>query len=295
MATQKDALFSGATQKAKGRTGEKNKPQALDFLTAAGRPLREVEEWPTDRLAPHPENENYFRPLDPREFAALREDIEEHGIHDALIVTLENEAGVRTILSGHNRWRAAQEIGLETIPVRAVVLTPGEEIQFIVRDKILRRQLDTEQKDHLIRKFLKRNPEMSNRAIAHLVGADHKTVGTKREEMASGGEIPHLEKRTGSDGKNYSSPPKPAKTASQTPEKPTEKGAEPRSKGNAPGAIERLLDARYALKKGSSSYDRRSIMQELGNIFREVMQQSTDTERKKHAAEIEKELKAWKG
>lgn len=46
-------------------------------------------------------------------------------------------------------------------------------------------------------------PDKSNREIGRLAGADHHTVDSVRLELEAGGEIPHLNDRTGADGKAY--------------------------------------------------------------------------------------------
>lgn len=40
----------------------------------------------------------------------------------------------------------------------------------------------------------------TSRKIARRLGVDHKTVGSVREEMETGGEIPHHDERVGADG-----------------------------------------------------------------------------------------------
>lgn len=46
------------------------------------------------------------------------------------------------------------------------------------------------------------DPELSNRQHAERVGADHKTVGTVRDELEGSGEIPHFENRTDTLGRS---------------------------------------------------------------------------------------------
>lgn len=208
--TNAQAALAGLTG-AKGRNTAPAVTEGLD-LNAPG----EVESVSVSTLIEHPENKKYFQPLSADELEALKIDIQAHGIHDALIVTKENRDGVRVILAGHNRLRAAREIGLKFVPVRVKVFPDkAEETRFIIRDNLLRRQLTTEQKDHLVKEFLRNNPDMSSRAIGKLLSVHHSTVEAKRDELVSGGEISHPEKRTGSDGKKQAATK--TKTAQTTP------------------------------------------------------------------------------
>jgi hypothetical protein len=53
----------------------------------------------------------------------------------------------------------------------------------------------------LIEAALKATPEASNRTIAADLGVDHKTVGGVRDDLESGGEIPHASTRTDTAGR----------------------------------------------------------------------------------------------
>jgi protein gp37 len=68
-----------------------------------------------------------------------------------------------------------------------------------------RRHLTAEQKRDLIAKILKRQPDTSDRHIGETVKADHKTVAAVRSEMVERGEIPHVETRTDSKGREQPS------------------------------------------------------------------------------------------
>jgi hypothetical protein len=123
-------------------------------------------------------------PLTEEEYNALRADIEAHGV---LVPIDVDEEG--TILDGHHRARAAAELGIDC-PKRVVSgLTAGEKWDHALRLNLQRRHLSSAQKRDLIREELLRAPSRSDRAIARLLGVDHKTVGTMRR-----GEIPHEER-----------------------------------------------------------------------------------------------------
>jgi ParB-like chromosome segregation protein Spo0J len=100
-------------------------------------------------LTPNPLNTTLFDDEPEDALQALMEDIREHGIHDALLVKADN-----TLLTGHNRLRAALRLGLPVVPVRYLLDTLADahaEMRFMVADNLLRRQLSTEQKIKLYR------------------------------------------------------------------------------------------------------------------------------------------------
>lgn len=63
-------------------------------------------------LRPHPRNEEFFADVEGEEFARLKDSIRELGILTPLRVAKD-----MTIISGHQRYRAAKELGLEDVPV----------------------------------------------------------------------------------------------------------------------------------------------------------------------------------
>ncbi|NCD21328.1 MAG: hypothetical protein EOL90_00090 [Spartobacteria bacterium] len=68
-------------------------------------------------------------------------------------------------------------------------------------------------------------PERSNRDIGKQIGCDHKTVEAARRVHEAGGEIPHVENRTGADGKTYPARREPEPEAVET--ESSEPDAEP--------------------------------------------------------------------
>lgn len=62
-------------------------------------------------LTPHPKNEEIYVDDDlPPDFI---DSIRDHGVREPLVVTPDDR-----IISGHRRWRAARQVGLESVPVR---------------------------------------------------------------------------------------------------------------------------------------------------------------------------------
>ncbi len=155
----------------------------------------------TNVLEPSPEliEVQALMPIDPADRERLKEDIAKDGIRDAIKVY--KNGSKYYILGGYNRWRIAQELGITTVPVEIYYLSEDERRDLVIKDNLNRRHLTREQKQRLIEFFLRKDPEQSDRVIAKKTGSDHKTVGSVREKLESGGEIPHVDKRIGKDGK----------------------------------------------------------------------------------------------
>lgn len=144
-----DTFTKGA--KGKDANAAANKPAFLSGIDTAKDAPGEIEYINPATLKGHAKNKELFHPLEGEDFARLKSDIEKHGIHDALIVTPANADGIRTVLAGHNRLRAALELGLTFVPVRVMTFkSKDEQTRFIIRDNILRRQLTAPQKAQLL-------------------------------------------------------------------------------------------------------------------------------------------------
>jgi N6-adenosine-specific RNA methylase IME4 len=106
------------------------------------RPKTAVAERPTASLLAH-EGAAAIPLMPEREYLAFRDDIELRGI----LVPIElTAAGV--VLDGRQRLRAARELGLEQIPARVVVVE--DELEYMLRAAILRRQLTASQRAALV-------------------------------------------------------------------------------------------------------------------------------------------------
>lgn len=177
MATNKDSLLDAWTKGGKGRQSE---PTAIEGTGTAQKEPGDVLQWSVNLLKSHPENEKYFSPLDNKMFSKLKDDISQNGIHDALIVTEQNAQGERFILSGHNRFRAALELGLKTVPVREKKFSSdNDKIKFMIRDNAFRRHLSTEEKMDLISKIFADEIKIDRR------GGDQKSEKSKVQSELS--------------------------------------------------------------------------------------------------------------
>jgi len=135
----------------------------------------------------HPPRAQVFQPmpsLSPEQYAALRDDIAEHGVRVPIVVDQHGR-----ILDGNNRSRIAAELGITCPSMTQVVADDDEAIDIAVSLNCARRHLNREQRRQVIQQEIGRRPGDSDRAIARRVGCDHKTVGSIRR----GGEIPHAQ------------------------------------------------------------------------------------------------------
>lgn len=73
---------------------------------------QEIMNLPVAALKPHPRNEEFFSNIEGEDFKRLKESISELGILTPLRVAAD-----MTLVSGHQRYRAAKELGLELVPV----------------------------------------------------------------------------------------------------------------------------------------------------------------------------------
>jgi hypothetical protein len=141
-------------------------------------------------------------PLSADEYEGLQSSIATSGVAVPIIVWQKGRT--KYIIDGFHRKQIADERGVKCPEVSRSNLTE-EEARVMARAlNLARRQLDREQKHQIIVDQLHESPERSSRWIAKMLGVDHKTVISVRDELRSGGEIPHLDTVVGRDGKCYS-------------------------------------------------------------------------------------------
>jgi len=124
--------------------------------------------------------------LTTEEFAALRDDIAERGV--MVPVEVDDEGRV---LDGHHRARACEELGINYPVVVRSGLTETEKRQHARRANLLRRHLSRQQRRQVIADVIADEPELSNRAVARLVGCSHNTVQQVRDDGRGGGQVDH--------------------------------------------------------------------------------------------------------
>jgi hypothetical protein len=152
------------------------------------------------------------------ELSELASNIKEKGLLRPIILYK------RKILDGRNRYHALKLIGhdfegndFDTIgedgDYEADYYFPNgiSALDYVLANNLHRRHLTAEQKRAVIAAVLKDQPKQSNRQAAAKAGTDHKTVAKVREELEGRGEIPHVEKRA--DTKGREQPAKRTETA----------------------------------------------------------------------------------
>ena len=132
---------------------------------------------PMSALHPHPRNAEFFDDADPDSFAKLKDSIAELGLLTPLRVSKDY-----TIISGHQRYRACQELGVEYISVIVddELEDENEKTMQLIASNFGRAKNDPEKQAALIVEYEKLM------GIAH--GGDRKSSGTlchlKQEDIA---------------------------------------------------------------------------------------------------------------
>ena len=112
-----------------------------------------IESVPTADLIPHPENEKYFRDTGGEMWCVFVEDIARRGIKNALIV----ERATNRVVNGHQRLRAALELGLAEVPVTFRDYESEDElIDDLIADNVLHRDLGIFDKYRLVAVYQER-------------------------------------------------------------------------------------------------------------------------------------------
>jgi ParB-like chromosome segregation protein Spo0J len=157
-----------------------------------------------EKIKVHPAAD-LFPMMSPEELRELGEDIKKHGMNVHIVITPDDEG---MLVDGRNRLAAMEMVGMKviddygeldySIPCRYLEHDPYEDV---ISANIHRRHLTAEQKRDLIGKLLKATPQKSNRQISDLTKTDDKTVASVRTKMEGRGEIPHVEARTDTMGR----------------------------------------------------------------------------------------------
>lgn len=166
-------------------------------------------------------------PLTDQEYADLKADIVANGIEQSIIV---DDLG--QIIDGHHRAQIAEELGLDYPVEVRVIDSEDAKRDLALRLNVHRRSLTREQKRELLANLIKASPEKSDRQHAAAAGVDHKTAGAVRDELEGRGEIPHVDERTDTLGRNQPAKVTFRKTESETHDY-TSPGS-PAPTGNAP-------------------------------------------------------------
>jgi hypothetical protein len=211
------------------------------FLNRRGERTGTAMSW-RDHLPIHPAAE-LFPPMSEPELRELGEDIKANGLRTPIVVYKDK------LLDGRNRLDAMELVGVKFrfAPERrtktkfsyleddagddcgstifddnsfVIENFNGDPYAFVLSANLHRRHLTGEDRRDLIAKVLKAKPGESNRKIAKQTKVDHKTVAAVRDDLESVGEIPHLEKTVGADGKQYKSRARANNRAPKPPQPP---------------------------------------------------------------------------
>jgi site-specific DNA-methyltransferase (adenine-specific) len=135
--------------------------------------------------------------LGDEEFAALKASIAESGV----LIPITYDAETNELVDGHQRLRAVADLRTEgtVVPEPMKQLrhfsSDEERIAFVVTSNVQRRKLSSAQRRDLVAEALRRLPSLSDRRLALMSGVDGKTVATVRNELEGRAEIPHVEAR----------------------------------------------------------------------------------------------------
>lgn len=108
--------------------------------------LSQIRHIDIKKLKVNGNNEKFFRPAEGAELDQFVEDVKTRGIQNPLIIKKDY-----TILAGHKRRLAALKLKFDTVPCQLVVdeLTPEQEIEYLIKDNVLRRHLTPEERRKL--------------------------------------------------------------------------------------------------------------------------------------------------
>ncbi len=137
--------------------------------------------------------------LPPEQFEALRDNIAANGVLVPILV--DTDGPCRRIIDGNYRKQIADDLGYECPEIVHAGLDDEEKRTLARALNLARRQFSTEEKREIIADQLRETPDWSLRRTAKMLGVDHKTVASVREDLCATGEIPQFGKTIGLDGK----------------------------------------------------------------------------------------------
>jgi ParB-like chromosome segregation protein Spo0J len=121
--------------------------------------------------------------LEGAEYAALIEDIRQHGLHESIVLC----DGM--IVDGRNRYRACLEAGVEPRFREMLFGSDADAIAYLDSANWHRRHLTPEQKRDRIARRIKADPLLSDRQIAEQERSSHPTVAKVRRKLQKAGDV----------------------------------------------------------------------------------------------------------
>jgi ParB family transcriptional regulator, chromosome partitioning protein len=144
-------------------------------------------EVPIDRLEPNP-----FQPrsaLDPSRLAELAASIRESGIVQPILV---RRVGDRyQIIAGERRWRAAQQLGLGTVPVTLRVVADDRLLELALVENIQRQELTPLEEAQAFQR-LQAEFRLTQEEVARRVGRERSTIANALRLLRLPGEVREL-------------------------------------------------------------------------------------------------------
>jgi hypothetical protein len=150
----------------------------------------------------------------------LGRDLKASGGMKIPIIVLVQPDGTHSLLDGRSRLDAMIHVGIpfmiKVVDGHVVIDVPGYDIPapteipatpdfnacaFVLSTNLHRRHLKNGDKRNITKKVIATQPALSDRAIAKMVGFDHKTVKALRQEIKANGEIPHKNDRVEATGR----------------------------------------------------------------------------------------------
>jgi hypothetical protein len=221
-----------------------------------------------ERIAVHPAADLF--PMmsgdDLRDFA---KDIAENGVRQGVVFWTPTrlpgrDAKEKYLVDGRNRL-AALELAFADDPARladrlddALYIDPangarliGGEVDpwdFVISANLHRRHLTIEDRKRIAGELLKARPERSNRAVARIVKLSPTTLGTVRETLEKTGDVPKMDTRTDTAGRQQPSRKLGAHARTVTHEKLAEIRAEAPTESDASPAVEAIGDRKDILR-----------------------------------------------
>lgn len=138
-------------------------------------------------------------PLSEDEYDALKTSLAEHGQQMPILRGSPSSGLPGQTIDGVHRRRALAQLKVD--PVYKDVDGTADQLRSLgVVLNLARRQLSATSRRGIVKAELLRDGARSDRAIALLVGVDHKTVATVRRKLEERGEVGKFPTRTGRDG-----------------------------------------------------------------------------------------------
>jgi ParB family chromosome partitioning protein len=126
---------------------------------------------PVDRLEPNPVQPRSL--IDPARLAELAASIQESGMVQPILV--RRAGGGYQIIAGERRWRAAQQIGLATVPVTVREVPDDRLLELALVENIQREELSPLEEAAAFQR-LQEELRLTQEEVARKVGRDRSTV-----------------------------------------------------------------------------------------------------------------------